>query len=143
MKNSEIFWSVFGVILLIAINIAGYKGYKQEHINSQEKSYCGIVKVKSSEEISIKHGTRTELYLIVDFDEIGELDIYPNNVNYHSAKVGDRVCYILSNFKVYGREGNFFFLVCFIIGGIIDFILFIVLIIFLINNFNNLIDNSW
>lgn len=65
------------------------------------KRECGIVKSKFNEEISIKHGTKTELYLMMQFKTF-EKAIEVDVLTYSKAKVNDTLCFNipieLSNF---------------------------------------------
>ena len=54
---------------------------------------CGKVVSKSNDEVAVKHGTRTELYLIVQFNKSGVRAIECNPTTYFSKKVGDNVCF--------------------------------------------------
>lgn len=53
---------------------------------------CGIVKSKFNEEVSIKHGTKTELYLIMQFKTY-EKAINVDVLTYSKAKVNDTLCF--------------------------------------------------
>lgn len=58
---------------------------------------CGTVVSKFSDEVAMKHGTRTELILIVKWDSNvskhrdGDVNVTPTT--YQSTKVGQRVCF--------------------------------------------------
>lgn len=54
---------------------------------------CGRVVSKSTDEIVIKHGTQTELYLNVQFNKNGFRSIECEPTTYFSKKVGDNVCF--------------------------------------------------
>lgn len=104
MKKSEILWTIIGAILLV---IGDYHAYqfatKGAH---EEKLYCGTVVYRSSDEITIKYGTKTELYLGVEFEDgVGRHAIETDVDTYISKKVGDHVCFSLTKAQV-GIEEN-------------------------------------
>lgn len=57
---------------------------------------CGKVISKSSDEISIKHGTRTELYLNIQFNKTGFKSVECEPTTYFSKNIGDNVCFDLN-----------------------------------------------
>ena len=65
--------------------------------NFNENTYidCGTVISRLSDEINIKHGTKTELYLNVQFDKSGFRSIECTPTTYFSKKKGDDVCFKL------------------------------------------------
>lgn len=54
---------------------------------------CGRVVSKSSDEVAIKHGANTDLYLNVQFEKSGFRAIKTKPTTYFSKKVGDSVCF--------------------------------------------------
>lgn len=54
---------------------------------------CGIVQSKGSDEVAIKHGSKTDLYLNVQFEKSGFQSINCEPSTYFQYKVGDRVCF--------------------------------------------------
>jgi hypothetical protein len=56
---------------------------------------CGKVVSKSNDEVSIKHGVRTELYLNVQFEKSGFYSVEVSPTTYFLRKKGDRVCFKL------------------------------------------------
>ncbi len=56
---------------------------------------CGVVVSKSQDEVAIKHGTRTQLYLNIQFDKSGFKSQEVEPTEYFSSKVGQRKCYDL------------------------------------------------
>lgn len=56
---------------------------------------CGKVVSKSNDEIVIKHGVKTELYLNVNFNKSGFKSILCTPTTYFSKKIGDNVCFSL------------------------------------------------
>ena len=89
---------------------------------NNEYNDCGRIRSRSADEVTIKHGTRTELYLNIDFDKSGFKSIEVNPTTYFRHTKGDRVCFTLSNDVPYRDVtlfGNIFFYVCIIIVAIL------------------------
>lgn len=57
---------------------------------------CGVIVSRSTDEIIIKYGTKTELYLNIQFDNSGFKSIKCEPTLYFSKKVGDRICTTLN-----------------------------------------------
>ena len=53
---------------------------------------CGIVKSKSYDDIIIKYGTETELYLNIQFKKTGFKSIKCSPTIYFSKNIGDNIC---------------------------------------------------
>lgn len=58
-------------------------------------SDCGIIISKSNDEVAIKHGTRTELYLNIQFEQSGFRSIETEPTTYFQFQKGERVCFNL------------------------------------------------
>lgn len=58
---------------------------------------CGIVESKSSDEVAIKNGSETQLYLNVRFKNAGFKSILCTPTTYFSKKKGDTVCFMLAD----------------------------------------------
>jgi hypothetical protein len=56
---------------------------------------CGVVVSKSNDEVVIKYGTRTNLYLNIEFEKSGFQSIRCSPTTYFQQKVGNRVCFDL------------------------------------------------
>lgn len=56
---------------------------------------CGIVVSKSSDEVIIKRGSRTELYLNIQFEKSKFRSVNVEPTTYFSNNVGDYVCFYL------------------------------------------------
>lgn len=56
---------------------------------------CGAVTMKSNDEVAMKYGTRTELYLLVSFDKSGSRAMNVSPTTYFNTRVGDRLCFML------------------------------------------------
>lgn len=115
---------------------------------TNDKQYCGTVIKKSDEEVTIKHGTRTELYLIVNFNGIGIKSINVETNTYFTKNKGDEVCFKLSDEDIYGRakiqplkEIGFFLFVGFMLCcSFVDFLLICMIISFTIESINKKLD---
>ena len=57
---------------------------------------CGIVKSKSYDDVVIKYGTKTELYLNVQFEKTGFKSIECSPTTYFSKNIGDNICFELN-----------------------------------------------
>jgi hypothetical protein len=68
-------------------------------LNDMNPTYldCGKVVSKSNDEVAIKHGVRTELYLNIQFEKSGFQSIECNPTTYFSKEVGDHACFHLPN----------------------------------------------
>jgi len=86
------------------------------NIETPRYTDCGVVISKSNDEVAIKHGSRTELYLNVQFKKTGFKSVKVNPTTYFSTKNGDPVCY---SFKI---ETSVQYQVSYIIGEIISFV---------------------
>lgn len=105
MKKYEILWAIIGAILLV---IGDYHAYHLATNGArEEKLYCGTVVYRSSDEITIKYGTKTKLYLGVEFEDgVGRHAIETDVDNYISKKVGDHVCFSLTKAQVGIKENT-------------------------------------
>lgn len=56
---------------------------------------CGEIISKSTDEVVIKHGTSTELYLNIKFNNSGFKSIYVEPTTYFKHKKGDIICFNL------------------------------------------------
>ena len=100
MKKSEIFWEIFGIIFLLIGNYTIYSFATKADERQKETRYCGIITKKSEDETKIKHGVRTELYLIVDFEKIGTKAINVDPNTYFTNNKGDAVCFKLNDYDI-------------------------------------------
>jgi hypothetical protein len=57
---------------------------------------CGKVISKSNDEVIIKRGSKTNLYLNVQFKQSGFISVESNQTTYFSHNVGDNVCFYLN-----------------------------------------------
>lgn len=95
---------------------------------------CGKVVSKSNDEIPIKYGTRTELYLNVKFNVTGFRSIEVSPTTYFSKKVGDKVCFKLE------QKTSDWYIINQAVGGMI---LLIAGAIILYNIISYLAPDSW
>lgn len=85
------------LLLVTAILFSGYSVAISIDYLITEKTYmdCGLIVSRSTDEIVIKHGTRTDLYLNVQFDKSGFRSIKVNPTTYFKYKKGERICFDL------------------------------------------------
>lgn len=82
---------------------------------------CGIVLSKSNDEIAIKHGVKTELYLNIQFNKSGFKSVNVEPTTYFSKKVNDRICFDLNESQNWWRNIRWFigfatlFMLCYIL----------------------------
>ena len=95
---------------------------------------CRNVISKSSDEVVIKHGVRTELYLNIQFKKSGFRSIECEPTVYFSKKVGDDVCFYLYS------DTSIWYELRVAIGGVSLMILCACLLVLFINF---LIPESW
>ena len=81
---------------------------------------CGVVVSKSNDEIAIKYGTETKLYLNIEFEKSGFQSIECAPTTYFQQKVGDRVCFDLD------EKFNFTHEIKFLVGFLVIVILCVV-----------------
>ncbi len=138
MKNNTIVtknFSVGDVLRIVIISIlatwvfiftAMSISYFIETPFHNKESQTGTVRSKSDDEITIKNGAQTELYLNVDFDNIGFKSIEVEPTTYFSSEVGEIVTFKLTKKKTNLEHIKFLwgFIVIFLgsIGLIVFFI---------------------
>lgn len=83
------------------------------YTNKQFVTYedCGKIVSKSADEVSIKHGSQTELYLNVQFNKSGFRSMNVNPTTYFHFKTGDNICFDL-NEKEQGLHVFFYMTGC-------------------------------
>jgi len=57
---------------------------------------CGVVKSKSADEVAIKHGVTTELYLNIHFKNSGFRAVKVNPTTYFGAQKNEIICFHLN-----------------------------------------------
>lgn len=114
------------VLLALVLNYPVYLGIDDNIYANQTKTYCGTVKDIETQLKAVKHGTRTDYYLLVEFDSIGTrlIDVTPEDF-YIYGKEGNRACFDLRNQFVQKTNINPRLLTLFIIGVFFDIILII------------------
>lgn len=71
----------------------GYCVYLSIHyVYSAHEIDTGIIISKSNDEVAIKHGSRTQLFLNIQFDKKGFESVEVLPTTYFKYKVGERVC---------------------------------------------------
>jgi hypothetical protein len=83
---------------------------------------CGEVISKSNDEVVIKHGTKTKLYLNINFEKSGFRSIECTPTTYFSHNKGDYVCFNLL------EDVSIFYQLSYLIGVFVFFILGCILI---------------
>lgn len=85
--------------IVILVPLATYLLYCCYHFitNEVRPTYldCGKVISKSSDEVAIKHGVRTELYLNIEFEKAGFKSIECEPTTYFQKQIGEKVCFQL------------------------------------------------
>ncbi len=86
--------SLLVIVLLAIVTTLSYSVYHNftidQHIHIHD---CGIIKSKSTDEVIIKYGTNTELYLNIQFEKVGFRAQQTDPTTYFKYKVGDKVCF--------------------------------------------------
>lgn len=121
-------------LLTALMNYPVYLGIKDINYSNQKHTYCGSVIDISTQLQAVKHGTRTDYYMLIAFDNIGTrlVDVSPETF-YIYGKEGNRVCFDLSNDFVERLDTNLLILAGFSLGLIYDIsilVLFVVNILF-------------
>lgn len=141
MDNSTKFWLTLLFLALIPGNYILYKTLVDfKHANSRA-TYCGVVVKKGSDEVAIKHGSRTDLYLVINYDELGQRATECGPNTYYTTDVGDRVCFSLRNYDVgKHRELPVWYDMLSLIVGFVDAIIILLGVIFGVQLINELLD---
>jgi len=110
---------------IVTIGLMSYGSYCVYYVlsNNAHPEYkdCGVVKSKSNDEVSIKHGSRTELYLNVEFEKTGFKSVLVDPTTYFKNDVGDYVCFNLDEKVNYWHRINYLAgLAIMIVGGILS-----------------------
>lgn len=99
---------------------------------------CGKVIKKSQEEVSIRRGVRTELYLIVEFEKSGLKAQYVNPTTYFKFNKGDTVCFNIQEEVSDSHKAKMFF--GFILFMVFCFVLVIFFVAYLVGEENIIIN---
>lgn len=83
--------TVFGIAMFVFSIYSAIYFIKTPHI--ERTSQVGTVISKSQDEVTIKHGTQTELYLNIQFDNVGFKSIEVEPTTYFGSAVGERVSF--------------------------------------------------
>ena len=86
---------VLRILIIASISLYVLRGVKILISGDFHKTFqdCGVVVSKSADEIRIKHGHRTELYLNVQFEKQGFVSKSVTPTTYFKHYKGDRVCF--------------------------------------------------
>lgn len=84
--------ALWGILILFFLYSAYFVIVNPIHPKYED---CGEVISKSNDEVAIKHGTQTELYLNVQFRKSGFRSMEVSPTTYFHNKVGDVVCFDL------------------------------------------------
>ncbi len=80
------------VLIAFVLFAMGYACSFLYEINKQEKTECGTIVSKSNDEVAIKHGSSTRLYLNIQYqDRFESQEVNPTT--YFKFKKGDTVCF--------------------------------------------------
>lgn len=82
-------------LTIIAIVAIFSISYTLTHEARPEIEDCGEIVSKSDDEVRIKHGYRTNLYLNVQFEKNGFKSMQVNPTTYFKYQKGQRVCFDL------------------------------------------------
>ena len=86
--------NIIRLIILLLLSIYSLYSVYYFISNDIKPTYidCGIVKSKSYDDIIIKYGTKTELYLNIQFKKTGFKSIKCSPTVYFSKNIGDNIC---------------------------------------------------
>ncbi len=87
---------------------------------------CGKIISKSNDEVAIKHGSRTELYLNIQFNKTGFKSIEVSPTTYFKHSIGATICFDLD------KETSRWYTTSIFVGGLTSFMIIVVLILYLI-----------
>lgn len=107
------------ILLRYAIICVSYFISTPQHIYYKD---CGVIKSKSTDEVAIKHGTSTELYLNVQFEKTGFIAMEVGPTTYFKFQKGNKVCFDLEDEKTKNNKHvikHMAGLIILIIGGIV------------------------
>lgn len=101
----DLFWSIIFTTLFIFSVVDGMLRLSSSLEKSAEHEYTGVVLSKSADEVQIKHGTRTDLYLLMQFDNrTRAIEVSPTT--YLSSQVGEELIFNLDYEEMNGRAPN-------------------------------------
>lgn len=120
----------YTILILLGVGLIYLMIFSITNEMNPTYSDCGVIKSKSSDEVAIKYGVRTELYLNIEFTNSGFRSIETNPTTYFKFKNGDKICFDLNkevsdSYKlamVIGRGSI-------VLGGFIMLVLFIMFLV--------------
>lgn len=116
-------WSILGTILIYFI-FCMVLSLTNERF--PKETQCGKVLKKSYDEVTIKYGSRTDLYLLIDFYNIPTKAINVTETAYLQAEIGKEICLQLSKQQTFFRE------ISFLLGIILNWLSVLGVIVFII-----------
>ncbi len=95
----KLFKNVIKIILAITLfcYLCYCVTYFTQHSLIENYQDCGIIRSKSTDEIAIKHGTHTELYLNIEFRKNGFRSMSVSPTTYFKHNRGESVCFDFQN----------------------------------------------
>lgn len=78
------------VIFIPLVGFLLYSAYYSLSVSATHND-CGVIKSKSADDLIIRHGHRTELYLNIEFDKKGFYAKEVEPTTYYKYNVGDRI----------------------------------------------------
>lgn len=115
-------FSIVGIVVLFLLYCLFY--FLFTDLKATKYLDCGKVISKSNDEIPIKYGTKTQLYLNVQFDKTGFKSVLCDPTTYFKYKVGENVC-----FNLYDKKENRWYILLFKGIGLIVFSCIILIVI--------------
>ena len=98
----DLFWGTLFAALFIFSVVDGILRFSSFLENNTEHEYTGVVLSKSTDEVQIKYGTRTDLYLLMQFENRARaIEVSPTT--YLSSEVGDELTFKLDYEEMNGR----------------------------------------
>lgn len=113
------------VVFILTETVIGYDHWKTD---SQEATYYGTVESVGTKEHAVKHGTSTDLYLLVNFDKLGKKAVDVSPTTFYSTKEGERVGFAYDNRHIYGEKSTMLEFMCFVVSCLAAFVLVIIAI---------------
>lgn len=112
--------------------------------NREKHEHCGTVLETPTKERAVKHGSHTDYYLVVNFDNFGKkaIEVSPNT--YYTTEIGERVCFLLENREVMAVKGpSVLGVVCFALSLVFDLVLIASLIGHLVTWLSNFLSDDY
>ena len=118
----------YSLLLIISIYYLYSAYYVYTHPYFTYTKECGKIISKSNDEVSIKHGSRTDLYLNVQFDNRFE-SVLVDPTTYFGNHKGEEICFNFTDKMTFKNFWNYLLFivisVILILVGIAQFIVYI------------------